>query len=141
MTEVTSVLEAAKEAHTESVARTERDAAAKVEELSPVITGLLAKVLDLDADHKSLSDMVWVASTAEEQTAKDVLAEPMLSVGVESVLEGVAVRAVLREVPNSPSPVKAQFLVNTVKKGGSWDVDARDWKPFDSLAALGAVLA
>lgn len=141
MSEVTSVLEAAKEAHAESVERAERDAAAKVEDLSPVITGLLAKVLGLGADHESLADMVWVASTAEEQTAKDVLADPMVNVGVESELEGVAVRAVLREVPNSPSPVKALFLVDTVKKAGGWETDARDWKEFDSLAALGAALA
>jgi len=140
MSEVTSVLAAAKEAHAESVARTERDAAAKVEDLNPVITGLLAKVLELDADHESLADMVWVASTAEGQTSQEVLTEPMVNVGVESELEGVAVRAVLRELPNSPSPVKAEFLVDSVTKGG-WETNARDWKPFDSMASLGAALA
>jgi len=141
MTELKSVLEAAKEAHADRVARLEADAAAKVEDLNPVVRNLLANVLNLDAGHESLADMVWVASTAEEQTAKDVLSDPMVSVGLESTLEGVDVRAVLYEVPNSPTPVKAQFLVNTVKHAGGWEVNAREWKEFDSMISLGEALA
>lgn len=142
MTEISSVLEAAKEAHADRVEKLRVDAAARVEDVNSVVTGLLANVLGLDAAHPSLADMVWVASADHGQNDETVLAEPMVDVALDSELEGTAVRVVLNETIGASEPLKAEFVVNSIQaKLGGWESGAREWKPFDSLLSLGSALA
>jgi hypothetical protein len=142
MSEPTSILQAAIEAHHERVKVWKDDAESRVEDISSEVTARLAKVLRMERRHPSLEDMIWVASTAHGQTSEDVLAEPMVNVALESELEGSPVRAIVNSDQVDPDGFSVAFEIDPrVGERPEWlGSDHRDWKPFESLAEMGALL-